>query len=93
MKKRILGIGNPVYDVIMTPVLTRRERVLSGCSTNACLAVSKLGEQGILIGTVGPDYMQVLTEDLDQRGIQHNLILAGQTGGFGLIYDHAGNRE
>lgn len=53
MKKRILTFGNPVYDVIMTPVLTRRERVLSGCSTNACLAVSYLGEQGILVGTVG----------------------------------------
>ncbi len=91
--KKILTIGNPVYDVIMTPVLTRGERVLSGCSTNACLAVAKLGEQGILIGTVGSDYIQSLAQDLDQRGIQHKLILAGQTGGFSLVYDHAGNRE
>lgn len=93
MAKRILTIGNPVYDVIMTPVLTRSDRVLSGCSTNACLAVSKLGEQGILIGTVGPDYLETLAQDLDRRGIQHKLIPAGQTGGFSLIYDHAGNRE
>ena len=93
MKKRILTFGNPVYDVIMTPVLTRRERVLSGCSTNACLAVSYLGEQGILVGTVGPDYHAALAADLDKRGIEHRLFPADQTGGFSLIYDAAGNRE
>lgn len=93
MTKTILTIGNPVYDVIMTPVLTRGDRVLSGCSTNACLAVAKLGEQGILIGTVGPDYMQELAQDLDRRGIQHKLLPAGQTGGFSLIYDYKGDRE
>ena len=91
--KRILTFGNPVYDMIVTPVLTRRDRVLSGCSTNACLAVSKLGERGILIGTVGPDFQETLTQDLTRRGIEYNLAPARQTGGFGLIYDARGDRE
>ncbi len=91
--KRILAFGNPVYDMIVTPVLTRRDRVLSGCSTNACLAAAKLGEQGILIGTVGADFRETLERDLNSRGILHNLIAARQTGGFGLIYDARGDRE
>jgi sugar/nucleoside kinase (ribokinase family) len=93
MKKRILAFGNPVYDVIMTPAIVRRDRVLSGCSTNACLAVSKLGEQGVLVGTVGPDFKDILSQDLTSRGIQHNLIPSRQTGGFSLIYDARGDRE
>lgn len=93
MKKHILTFGNPVYDVIMTPVLTRSDRVLSGCSTNACLAVSKLGEDSTLVGTVGEDFRGVLEKDLEERGIRHHLTIAQQTGGFSLIYDAAGNRE
>jgi len=93
MKKQILAFGNPVYDVIMTPAIVRRDRVLSGCSTNACLAVSKLGEQSLLVGTVGPDFKDVLAQDLAERGIQHKLISSRQTGGFSLIYDARGDRE
>jgi len=93
MTKRILAFGNPVYDVIMTPAIVRRERVLSGCSTNACLAVSKLGEQAVLVGAVGPDFQDTLAQDLTNRGIQYNLIPSRQTGGFSLIYDARGDRE
>jgi hypothetical protein len=35
IRKKLLAIGNPVYDRINTPVLIREDRVLSGCSTNA----------------------------------------------------------
>ena len=39
----IVAFGNPVYDYIKTPVVTTGERVLSGCSTNGCLALARLG--------------------------------------------------
>ena len=46
----IVGIGNPVYDYIKTPRVDTEERILSGCSTNGCLAISKLGEETALVG-------------------------------------------
>lgn len=91
--KRILTFGNPVFDLILTPQIVRNERVLSGCSTNACLAVSKLGEESFLIGTVGPDFLARMTNELDSRRIEHNLLPSLQTGGFSLIYDERGDRE
>ncbi len=93
MKKRILAFGNPVYDLILTPVLQVRNRVLSGCSTNACLAAAKMGEEPIMIGTVGPDFLSRLEEDLHSYGIQSELFPSRQTGGFSLIYDERGDRE
>ena len=39
----LVGIGNPVYDMIITPSVKTDGRVLSGCSTNACLAAKRLG--------------------------------------------------
>lgn len=93
MAKHILAYGNPVYDLISTPALRRDERVLSGCSTNACLAAAKLGERATLVGTVGADYEAVLRKDLEERGVQGALFAAQQTGGFSLIYDERGDRE
>lgn len=93
MKKRILTIGNPVYDVIYTPKITRKDRVLSGCSTNACLAISYLDEQGILVGSIGLDYQQQIIRELEQRAIEYHLLPSNQTGGFSLIYDEHGDRE
>lgn len=93
MKKHILTIGNPVYDLILTPALQVRERVLSGCSTNASLAVAKMGEQAVLLGTVGPDFAARLYKDLNHYGIQSELFASRQTGGFSLVYDGRGNRE
>jgi sugar/nucleoside kinase (ribokinase family) len=92
-KKRILALGNPVYDRINTPELIREDRVLSGCSTNACLAVSKLGELAVLIGTVGPDFESRLAGDLASWGITSHLFASEQTGGFQLIYDTRGDRS
>jgi sugar/nucleoside kinase (ribokinase family) len=94
MTKRILAFGNPVYDVISTPSMVRIDRVLSGCSTNACLALAKMGLDSTLVGTVGEDYRENLEADLTRRGIQYRLLPSHQTGGFSLIYyDAYGNRE
>lgn len=93
MVKKILALGNPVYDTIVTPEVRNYQRVLSGCSTNACLAVTKLGESAKLIGTVGQDYRMKLKKDLIEKGIDSCLFPSEQTGGFHLIYDEKGNRE
>ena len=94
MKKRILAFGNPVYDVISTPSIVRSERILSGCSTNACLAVACLGEQATLVGTVGDDFRARLESDLAQRRVDYELLPSKETGGFSLIYyDDHGNRH
>ena len=94
MGKRILAFGNPVYDVISTPSIVRSERILSGCSTNACLAASLLGEQTTLVGTVGDDYRSKLEVDLKSRGVDFQLFPSRETGGFSLIYyDNQGNRH
>ena len=88
----IVGIGNPVYDFIQTPHISTRSRVLSGCSTNACLAVSKLGQRAVLIGRVGPDFDTRFRADMDHFGIEYELSPTAETGGFGLIYDETGDR-
>ena len=68
--------------------------MLSGCSTNACLAAAKMGLSATLIGTVGPDYRDELERDLTRRAIDFKLLPSKQTGGFSLIYyDAYGNRE
>lgn len=93
MKKKVLCYGNPVYDIISTPSLRRTDRVLSGCSTNACLALSKLGESAFLVGTIGDDYLSSIKNDLDSWMIGYKLLLSRETGGFSLIYDEKGDRE
>ncbi len=90
----IVAIGNPVYDIIQTPSLLTEGRVLSGCSTNALLAASKLGTKRVgLIGSVGNDFKNKLKSDLSTRGITDvALKIAEHTGGFKLVYDSKGNR-
>lgn len=88
----IVAFGNPVYDYIKTPTLTTGERVLSGCSTNGCLALARLGHQTALVGRVGPDYYQRYQRELQRYGVQAITQLCEQTGGFNLIYDHHGGR-
>ena len=46
----ICGIGNPVYDIIKTPFIQREGRVLSGCSTNACIVSAQLMTKAFLVG-------------------------------------------
>jgi sugar/nucleoside kinase (ribokinase family) len=92
--KKILAFGNPVYDVISTPKILRSERVLSGCSTNACLAVANLGEKATLVGSVGEDFRSRLEEDLANHRVNYHLLPSKETGGFSLIYyDDHGNRH
>ncbi|MEK7639629.1 MAG: PfkB family carbohydrate kinase [Patescibacteria group bacterium] len=89
----ITAIGNPVYDHIVTPKITTSERVLSGCSTNAVLALAKLGEQTRIIGAIGPDYKATFEADMQRRGIASILTPSERTGGFALhYYDEFGSR-
>lgn len=88
----IIGIGNPVYDFIQTPLVTTHTRVLSGSSTNACLAASKLGHPAGLVGRIGPDFEDHFRADMDRFNIEYVLYPTAETGGFGLIYDETGDR-
>jgi sugar/nucleoside kinase (ribokinase family) len=91
--KRIHAFGNPVYDLITTPSVSTQERILSGCSTNACLALSRLGYPSTLVGGVGEDYRQRLEQELQMWGIESHLLTTRQTGGFALHYtDDQGDR-
>jgi len=88
----IVCIGNPVYDLIHTPYISTNGRVLSGCSTNACLALAKLGEQTVMVGNVGGDFRGQLTKEIGAYGIKSYIKVSKETGGFKLIYDKRGNR-
>jgi sugar/nucleoside kinase (ribokinase family) len=89
----ITAFGNPVYDLIKTQKVNPDGRILSGCSTNAVLALSKLGEKTRLVGAVGDDYRQRFVTDLERFGITHHIYPSEETGGFSLVYyDDFGNR-
>lgn len=89
----IVGIGNPVFDSIKGPDRDSDERILSGCSTNVCLASAKLGLQTTFVGRVGDDYQAELRSILEQYGIDARLESSEETGGFALVYlDELGNR-
>jgi len=90
----MVGIGNPVYDTIITPFSRTDGRVLSGCSTNACLAAKKLGLGRIgLVGAIGQDYAEKFQRDMAKYGIEASVDLSShETGGFHLIYDAKGDR-
>jgi len=90
----LVGIGNPVYDVIITPWSRTKGRVLSGCSTNACLAAKKLGVRKVgLLGCIGEDFSQQFSRDMREYDIEASMDASGSTtGGFHLIYDRNGNR-
>ncbi|MEW6685602.1 MAG: PfkB family carbohydrate kinase [Candidatus Edwardsbacteria bacterium] len=89
----ILCIGNPVYDTIITPYIKTDGRVLSGCSTNACLALAKLGEETTLVGSIGKDYEEKFLKDLRRYNIKSFVTSSPQTGGFTLIYPPEGERQ
>jgi len=88
----LIAFGNPVYDCIRTPTITTGERILSGCSTNGCLAFTRLGHSATLVGRVGTDYYDRYQVDLRRFGILAATELCEQTGGFELIYDARGER-
>lgn len=89
----ITVIGNPVYDYIKTQKIDTEGRVLSGCSTNAALALSKLGKKVKLIGAIGDDHRHQFIGELEHYYIDYEIRPSAQTGGFSLIYyDNFGNR-
>jgi len=90
----LVGIGNPVYDLISTPRTTTSQRILSGCSTNACLAAKRLGMQDVmLVGNVGVDFAQRFFGEVGQYGIKAvNTGTSSKTTGFSLKYDEHGDR-
>ncbi|UCE24002.1 MAG: ribokinase [Candidatus Zixiibacteriota bacterium] len=89
----ITAIGNPVYDYIRTQKVNTETRILSGCSTNAVLALSKIGEKVRLVGSVGDDYKKQFISDLKRFNIEYEITPSGETGGFSLVYyDDFGNR-
>lgn len=89
----LVGIGNPVYDIIVTPHIKTNGRVLSGCSTNACLAAKKLRMKKVgLVGCIGQDFAQRFSDDVRKYEIEARINLSRETGGFQLIYDEKGNR-
>ncbi len=88
----ILGIGNPVYDYIVTAHVRTEGRVLSGCSTNACLALAALGHSTALVGNIGDDYHDSFIDDMERLGIGHRVGRCAESGGFRLIYDDTGDR-
>ena len=89
----ITAIGNPVYDYIKTQKIDTQNRVLSGCSTNAALALTRLGETVRLIGAIGDDYKEHFKTKLADLKIESHIIESESSGGFSLIYyDDFGNR-
>ena len=90
----LVGIGNPVYDSIITPLSKTNGRVLSGCSTNACLASKRLGLARVgLVGSIGHDYGSRFLEDMRRYGIETSVDEnSKETGGFHLVYDSRGDR-
>lgn len=90
----LVAIGNPVYDEITTPYTRTDGRVLSGCSTNACLAAKRLGlDKVALIGRIGTEYRQRFIADMTRYGVELPPVpVSTQTGGFRLVYDRKGNR-
>jgi len=90
----ILALGNPVYDYIETKKIKTDGRILSGCSTNAALALSRLNRQVTLRGAVGDDFAGSFAADMARYGIEASLVLSEESGGFSLIYyDDFGNRH
>ncbi|RLF17009.1 MAG: ribokinase [Thermoprotei archaeon] len=94
MRYDVVAIGNPVYDIIITPFAKSRGRVLSGCSINALLALRRLGFSKLaLVGSVGKDYAERLRTDLKRNGVTEFILIIGkETGGFKLVYDEKGDR-
>jgi len=89
----ITAIGNPVYDYIKTRRIDTDGRVLSGCSTNAALALAKLGHPVRLVGAIGDDHEHEFIGSLEKYRIEYEIVPSRATGGFALVYyDDFGNR-
>ncbi|MHA2424719.1 MAG: hypothetical protein ACXAEF_08015, partial [Candidatus Thorarchaeota archaeon] len=66
----IVVIGNPIYNLITTPFIQTKERLLSGPAINITQTATKLGVDDIaLIGSIGADYREQFPNDLEKLGI------------------------
>lgn len=90
----LVAIGNPVYDFISTPATASSQRILSGCSTNVCLAARRLGmKEVMLVGNVGADFSQEFHAEMRRHGIKViNTGTTNRTTGFSIKYDESGER-
>jgi sugar/nucleoside kinase (ribokinase family) len=90
----LVAIGNPVYDFISTPRTASSRRILSGCSTNVCLAARRLGMKNVmLVGNVGTDFSQEFHAEMRHQGIKViNTGTTDRTTGFSIRYDEGGER-
>jgi len=90
----LVAFGNPVYDLITTPNVTTSQRILSGCSTNACLAAKRLGmNEVMLVGNIGLDFNEQFQAEMKHYGIKTiNARSSVRTTGFSLRYDERGER-
>ncbi|MHA1589803.1 MAG: PfkB family carbohydrate kinase [Candidatus Njordarchaeales archaeon] len=82
----VVSIGNPVYDIIITPYVKTNGRVLSGCSTNSALTIGKLGGRAGIIGCIGDDFLHDFLEITSRYNVKAFPIKSKQTGGFYLKY-------
>ncbi|MEM1624246.1 MAG: carbohydrate kinase family protein [Candidatus Nezhaarchaeales archaeon] len=92
----LVAIGNPVYDIIKTPLVESLGRVLSGCSVNAALTAKKLGMDKVaLVGCIGEDFEERFIREMKSKNIQLMIVKRSKkTTGFKLKYlDFSGNRE
>jgi sugar/nucleoside kinase (ribokinase family) len=88
----MMGIGNPVYDMIQTPFIQTKKRILSGCSTNACIVSALLNNNAVLVGCIGEDFRKKTEHILSTFGVTPVLYPSQETGGFSLKYIN-GDRE
>jgi sugar/nucleoside kinase (ribokinase family) len=71
MKYDLVAMGNPVYDFITTPGTASGQRILSGCSTNVCLAARTLGMKKVmLVGNIGTDFSQEFRDEMRHHGVK-----------------------
>ncbi|HEX9750337.1 MAG TPA: PfkB family carbohydrate kinase [candidate division Zixibacteria bacterium] len=89
----LAAYGNPVYDVIRTPWVETRGRVLSGCATNAALVYARLGGTVHVTGRSGRDHLADYSAVMALDGIVTQTEPCAQTGGFRLTYDAQGRRD
>jgi sugar/nucleoside kinase (ribokinase family) len=89
----IVVIGNPIYNLITTPFIQTKERVLSGPAVNITQTATKLGVDDIaLIGSIGADYRGQFPNDLEKLGIpEYYAIDSALTGGFHIHCDDDGH--
>jgi sugar/nucleoside kinase (ribokinase family) len=90
----LVAIGNPVYDFISTQGTASSRRILSGCSTNVCLAAKRLGMKNVmLVGNVGADFSEEFHAEMSRHGVKViNTGTTDRTTGFSIRYDETGER-